>query len=156
MKWIFPSIVAATSFWLDASSKAWAQRDLAETTRELLPFLSLRLGFNSGIAFSWFASDEGANRYVILVATSLLSLAIVCVMATARSPIERVALALILGGALGNIADRIPDGHVTDFISVRLVEYHFPIFNLADVCITTGAMLLLLAFAPMRGARHDG
>ncbi|OYU89001.1 MAG: signal peptidase II [Bradyrhizobiaceae bacterium PARB1] len=156
MKWIFPFIVAATSFWLDASSKAWAQRSLAETTRELLSFLSLRLGFNSGIAFSWFASDEGANRYVILVATSLLSLAIVCVMATARIPTERVALALILGGALGNIADRIPDGYVTDFISVRLGEYHFPIFNLADVCITIGAMLLFLALAPLRCVRHDG
>ncbi len=156
MKWFVPIGVVATSFLLDVSSKAWAQRNLVESAPELLYFLSLRLGFNSGIAFSLFASDSGTTRHYILAATSLASLAIIFMMTSARMAMERIALALILGGAFGNIADRIPDGHVTDFIAVRLGEYHFPIFNLADASISAGVVLLLLAMMPARGVDHDG
>lgn len=103
---------------------------------------------NTGAAFSVFADSASPEAVRFgLIAFSLLAVVIVGVMLwrSGRAwSLSGVALALILGGALGNAYDRIRLHHVIDFIEVHIVHYHWPDFNLADSAIVTGACLLIL------------
>ena len=103
---------------------------------------------NTGAAFSVFADSTSPEvvRYG-LIAFSLLAVAIVAGMMwrSGRAlSLSAVALTLILGGAVGNLYDRVRFHHVIDFIEVHIVRYHWPDFNLADSCIVIGACLLIL------------
>jgi signal peptidase II len=111
---------------------------------------------NDGAAFSLFA--ESASPHLVrwlLIAFSLfaaLAVLIALVRLGGKFTITTVALALILGGALGNVHDRILYGSVIDFIEVHIFAYHFPDFNIADSSIVIGACLLLLdSMLPKRG-----
>lgn len=130
---------------LDASSKEAALMYLDGGLVPVLPVLNLTLGFNRGVSFGMFAG-AGAEGWWAIV---LLTLAICSVVAWLwhRSPrlLERLGYAAILGGALGNLVDRVPDGAVTDFIALHAGGWHFPTFNLADVGITAGVLLLVLS-----------
>ncbi len=99
-------------------------------------FFALRLSHNSGIAFSIALPP--------ILQSALISVALVFVCALAmrsrKNNLSSIAFGLIIGGAAANLFDRIPDGLVTDFISIGT----FPIFNLADSCITVGAAILLI------------
>lgn len=110
----------------------------------------LRLGYNSGVAFSLFASLEASA--CISIFTSLLIAGLAWMTVQAQRDIERFGLALMIGGALGNLSDRLGDGVVTDFIDLRAGGWHFPTFNLADVAITSGVLLLLAV--PLRDVLH--
>lgn len=103
---------------------------------------------NEGAAFSLFAgsASPGSVRWA-LIAFSLFAAVIVFIALLrlgSRITLVTVALALILGGALGNVHDRIVYGSVVDFIEVHIFSYHWPDFNVADSCIVTGACLLFL------------
>lgn len=103
----------------------------------LIPgFLKLQLSENHGIAFS---IDIPSPWKEILILSALTA---ICVIAVKSKPgtWASIGFGLIIGGALGNIVDRLPDGFVTDYISVG----SFPIFNAADSCITVGAAILLI------------
>jgi signal peptidase II len=106
------------------------------------------LAYNPGIAFSTFTSFTGhAGMQVILALLAALALAGITVMAMRTEPEERwkrVAFALVAGGALGNLVDRLRDGAVTDFIRWRIHEHRWPIFNVADAALLAGVALLLL------------
>lgn len=154
MKWPAILTLVACCLAIDVASKVWAERNLANDVHQLLSFLSLRLGFNSGVAFSLFASDDGATRHYITAATSMMCVGIAYLISNAQAALERLSLALVLGGALGNIVDRIPDGFVTDFISVQIGSWHFPTFNFADAFISVGVVLFVIATLPGRGLRH--
>ena len=114
----------------------------------VLPVLDLRLQFNPGAAFSLFG-DSGTSGRILL---SLLSLALVAVlgyMISGLRPGERLygaGLALVLGGGLGNLYERVIFGYVTDFVSVHWQQWYFPTFNVADAAISCGAALVLWAF----------
>lgn len=98
---------------------------------------------NTGAAFSFLANAGGWQRY-FLAATALAISAWIAVMLRRRLPTaEARAFALILGGALGNVADRIAKGHVVDFLDFHWNGMHWPAFNFADVCITAGVTLLI-------------
>jgi signal peptidase II len=103
---------------------------------------------NEGAAFSLFAdsTSPAAVRWGLVGFTALASLAVLTALILLGSRITRasVALALILGGALGNIHDRIAYGSVIDFLEVHIIHYHWPDFNIADSAVVTGACLLLL------------
>jgi|SRR6185503_3402064 len=108
-------------------------------------FFNLVLVFNKGAAFSFLAREAGWQTPLLagfaLVAAGIVSVLIV------RSPekdLLRAALALILGGALGNVIDRLRFGHVVDFLDFHAAGWHFPAFNVADSAITIGAALLIL------------
>jgi signal peptidase II len=157
MSWIFIPAIGAVALFVDAASKAWAERVLdAMPALEVAPFLRLRLGYNSGVAFSLFAG-LGASTYISIF-TSILIASLAWMAAQAQRDLERLGLALMIGGALGNLGDRLGDGVVTDFIDVHAGDWHFPTFNLADVAITSGVLLLLAQ--PMRDAcrrpQHGG
>ena len=101
---------------------------------------------NTGAAFSLFAESTSPFRTALLIAFSLAALAVVTVLLW-RSRNEfnliTVSLALILGGALGNLWDRLVDGKVTDFLDFYISIHHWPPFNIADSAIVVGALLLL-------------
>ncbi len=103
---------------------------------------------NEGAAFSLFANTASPNtvRWVLVAFTLAAAFAILVVLLRLGShfTLTTVALALILGGALGNVHDRILYGSVVDFIEVHIFTYHWPDFNVADSSVVTGACLLLL------------
>jgi signal peptidase II len=103
---------------------------------------------NTGAAFSMFAETASPDtvRY-ILIAFSVIAVLVLLAMLwrVGRTlSLSTVALALILGGAFGNLYDRVKYKHVVDFLEVRIYHYHWPDFNVADSCIVIGACLLLL------------
>jgi signal peptidase II len=113
--------------------------------RELTGFFNLVLVFNKGAAFS-FLADAAGWQTPILVAFALVAALIVSVLLV-RSPGRRLfcaGLALILGGALGNVIDRLRFGYVVDFLDLHAGAWHWPAFNIADSAITVGAALLIL------------
>ncbi len=123
---------------------------------QLLPFLSLFRTHNTGIAFSML-DDLGS---VGLIAVTLAVLGFVVWIAARADPNQRLArfgFALIVGGALGNLVDRVWHGYVVDYILFHLPSWSFAIFNLADAFITVGAGLVILdEFLLWRRTRRTG
>jgi len=112
---------------------------------ELTSFFNMVLVFNKGAAFSFLAAAQGWQTP--LLAAFALGAAIVVSVLLVRSPERRLlcgGLALILGGALGNLVDRLRFGHVVDFLDFHAAGWHWPAFNVADSAITIGAALLIL------------
>ena len=103
---------------------------------------------NTGAAFSIFAEYASPVTVRIgLIAFSVIAVIVVspcCGASAASSPLTSVALALILGGAIGNLYDRARYHYVIDFLEVHIVHYHWPDFNVADSCIVIGACLLVI------------
>ncbi len=110
---------------------------------EVTPFLNLTLGFNRGVSFG-FLGDGAAGPWLL----SGLALAIVVALAMwawrTDSRAEAGALGAVIGGAVGNVVDRVRQGAVTDFLDLHAFGWHWPTFNVADVGITGGVGLLLL------------
>jgi signal peptidase II len=106
------------------------------------------LAYNPGIAFSTFAAVTGrAGMQVILALFAALALVGIAVLALRTDPAERwkrAAYALVAGGALGNLVDRLHDGAVTDFVRWRIHEHRWPIFNVADAALVVGVVVLLI------------
>ena len=119
---------------------------------DVLPFLALFRTYNTGIAFSMFASlgDTGLVVIAVLVVAFVLYLA-------ARTPpghfVARIGFALIIGGALGNLIDRAVYGHVIDYILFHTPVWSFAVFNLADAFISVGAALVV--FDELIGWRRE-
>jgi signal peptidase II len=140
-------IAAIVALVTDQTSKAWALEALwppygAGLT--LLPVLNLRLGFNTGVTFGMFA-ESAAGAVWLLV---LVKLAVIAFLAhwlwRSALRLECTALGLIIGGALGSIADRLRLGAVIDFIDAHYAGWHWPTFNMADVAIVCGVTTLIL------------
>ena len=111
--------------------------------REVLPFLDIVRVNNDGIAFG--ALGGGQALVVVAVGAALVGLVVFFALHADR-PLVWLPTGLLLGGALGNVLDRVRDGAVTDFIKVP----HWPAFNLADVAITVGVVALVLSFDASR------
>ena len=139
--------LAALIVVLDQLTK-WLVLDYFENRHpreELTGFLNLVLVFNKGAAFSLFAQAAGWQT-PMLVAFALAAAVIVSVLIV-RNPARGMlclGLALILGGALGNLVDRVRFGHVVDFLDFHALGWHWPAFNVADSAICVGAVILIL------------
>lgn len=110
-----------------------------------LPFFNLVRVHNTGVAFSFLASDAGWQRWFFTtlgVGASLLMYRLIHL--NKSEPLFCWALALISGGALGNVTDRLLHGYVVDFLDFHWNDWHFAAFNLADAAITLGASLLVI------------
>jgi signal peptidase II len=132
---------------LDQITKIWISAVLElHQTITVLPFFDLRLLHNPGAAWSILATAGGWQRWFL----SLLAILVSGVIVVWLTRLQRqqywlaVALALILGGALGNVTDRIIYGYVIDFIDIYYNEWHWPAFNIADSAISVGAVMLLI------------
>lgn len=143
-------LLAALVIAADQASKHWIVHHIPSgTERVLIPrYFALSHVLNSGAAFSAFA-DSASPETVrkILIGFSIFAAVVVAglLWRTGRAlALSSVALALILGGAIGNLYDRIRFHYVIDFLEVHIVHYHWPDFNIADSCIVIGACLLIL------------
>ena len=144
MKWLWLSGLVLI---LDQSTKLLAETLLVMTEPvPLLPFLALSKVYNTGAAFSFLSNAGGWQRWFFVGITLFVTVVIVLWLAR-LSPSQRrtgLALSLILGGAIGNLIDRLVYGHVIDFIDLYYGHWHWPTFNVADSAITVGAVLLVL------------
>ncbi len=150
--WLSLGIVVA-----DRATKLAIERHTPEGFhRTIIPrVIYLVHSHNPGIAFGIFAEAESKWLRALLIATSIVVIGILSwLLATARAGglRSRVGLALILGGAAGNLIDRLLRGSVTDFFEVWLGSYHWPAFNVADSAISIGAALVVLDL--LLGRRH--
>ncbi len=108
------------------------------------PFLKIVLAHNTGAAFSFLAGAGGWQRWLFAAIAVAASVLIVVLLHRHRDDARfSLALSLILGGAIGNLIDRVRLGHVIDFIYVHVAEYYWPAFNVADSAISVGAALLV-------------
>jgi signal peptidase II len=143
---------------LDQITKAIivARFELYDTIR-VLPVLDITRMHNPGAAFSFLAGESGWQRWLFTLLAFGVGVAIVVWLGKLKAGSQKMlsaALALILGGAVGNLIDRVRLGHVVDFVYAHWNEAHFPAFNVADASITIGAGLLLLdALLESRRAR---
>jgi signal peptidase II len=138
--------IAMIVMLLDQLTKITMMRLLAYGQSDpVTSFFNLVMVYNKGAAFSFLADQPGWQRYFFTGISVLASLFILWMLK--RHPGQRLfcwALALILGGALGNLIDRVAYGHVIDFLDFHLAGWHWPAFNLADSSITVGALLFVL------------
>ena len=143
-------LISAAVIAADRITKTWVSNHLR--LGEVIPVIPHVLGIshwlNTGAAFSLFADSASPNsvRWGLIVFTLLAAVAVFVALIRlgSRMTLATVALALILGGAIGNVHDRIAYGSVVDFIEVHIYSYHWPDFNVADSSIVVGACLLLL------------
>ena len=110
----------------------------------LTPFASLILAFNRGAAFSFLAGETGWQRWLFAVIAVAACGVMAWLLARGGRPLFCAGLALIIGGALGNLYDRLTLGHVVDFVLLHWRGWYYPAFNVADSAITIGAAALIL------------
>ncbi len=121
---------------------------------KVLPFLDFTLLHNTGAAFSFLSDAGGWQRWGLSLLSSAVSIMLMVWIPLQKNLLAKLALALVLAGALGNLYDRITLGYVVDFISVHYqTDWYFPAFNLADSCISVGAFLLIMQWAFEGGAK---
>lgn len=147
--------VATAIILLDQMTKLWIQNHLVlYTTRTVFPgFFNLVHVLNRGAAFGFLnRSDIQWQTYFFFAATALAVLIIMHLLRMARDSDKLliIGLGLILGGAIGNLIDRIKTGEVIDFLDFYWKSYHWPAFNVADIAIFLGSLGLLVAFYRLR------
>jgi signal peptidase II len=142
-------ILAAVVILLDRWTKRLVASHIALYTHvQIIPgFFRLTHTENTGAAFSLFADSPSHWKTALLIAFSLVAMVIVSILLwkqTRPFTMTSVALSLILGGAVGNLWDRLASGRVVDFLLFYIKQYQWPVFNLADSAIVVGASLLVL------------
>src|SRR5690554_2837463 len=140
-------MLAALVIVLDQISKYLANNMLEYAQPiYILPVLDFTLHYNRGAAFSFLSDAGGWQRWFFSAIALAVSVYIAVWLARLRQQqwLQALALVLVLGGALGNLIDRLLYGHVVDFISVHWGSSYFPTFNIADAAISVGAVLLVL------------
>jgi signal peptidase II len=145
LRWLWLTLTIVV---LDRATKAWFETQTMEGWRHevVRHFIYLVHGSNPGIAFSLFADSHSPWVRILLVGGALI---VICALAWLLvagqgGPMACAGLALLLGGATGNVTDRIIHGAVTDFFEVWIGTYRWPAFNVADSAITIGAILVIL------------
>ena len=144
LKWMWLAVLMIV---LDFVSKQAAEHFLTYAQPVyVLPVFDLTLLYNKGAAFSFLANESGWQRWFFTVIAIGVSTALTIWLMTLKASEKwmSVALVLIIGGALGNLYDRIAYGHVIDFIHVHWDSHYFPAFNIADSAISVGAGMLII------------
>jgi signal peptidase II len=155
LRWLWLTLVVVL---LDRATKTWFETQTPEGWRHELVhhFVYLVHASNPGIAFSFFADSTSHWTRAILIAGSIVVVSLLAwFLVAGNTGTARTAagLALLLGGATGNVTDRILHGAVTDFFEVWFGTYHYPAFNVADSAITIGAALIILDV--LFGPKHE-
>jgi len=140
-------LAAAVIVVLDLWTKSIATQSLTlYRPVELTSWLNMTLAHNYGAAFSILSDAGGWQRWLFTGLASVVTLVLIVWLfrLTAREKLTAAALGLIIGGAVGNLVDRVMHGYVVDFIDVYYRDWHWPAFNLADSAISCGVVLLLI------------
>jgi signal peptidase II len=143
--WLRWLLVSAAAIALDLATKWWISSTFrVGQSTEVTSFFNLVLAHNPGAAFSFLAGAGGWQRWLFTAITIAISVALVVMLRRQhRNALLSTAFALVLGGALGNLYDRLTLGYVVDFIQLHWAEHYFPAFNVADSAISLGVALLL-------------
>lgn len=123
----------------------------------IIPMFNFTLVYNPGAAFSFLSDAGGWQRWFFIVLSSVIS-AVLFVWLVKLKPeqkLQMTSIAMILGGALGNLIDRSIYGHVIDFLDVYYQQHHWPAFNIADSAILVGAILLIIDSFKNRHENND-
>lgn len=152
--------VALLVFLLDQLTKYWIVNivRLPEVgSIDVLPFFRLTFVGNVGVSMGMFTAQSDAGRWLLVAVTATIASVVAVWIAREKQRLDVVALGLVLGGALGNIVDRVRFGYVVDFLHFFWGDRSFWVFNIADAAITCGVLLLLLrAFTtPEKGKTSD-
>ena len=142
--WLGISVVVIL---LDWQSKQMASESLVlYQSHVVFPWLNMTLAHNYGAAFSFLSNAGGWQRWLFILLSSAVSLfLLVWLLRLPRNEWRSgLALGLVIGGAVGNLIDRVQLGYVVDFVDVIIRGWHYPAFNVADSAITVGVVLLLL------------
>ena len=144
-------LLAGACVFVDQSSKAMALVWLAPGAPvAVLPGFNLTLGFNEGASFGMLSGVMSGRPLLMAALTGALTLVFAIMALRTKSPLENAGLAMIVGGATGNLIDRLRQGAVTDFLDLYWQDWHWPAFNGADIAITAGALCILCAAIPTR------
>lgn len=138
---------AVTAYLLDQGHKYWMLEvyRIAERGRvEVTGFFDLVLAWNHGISYGLFAQHDATGRTILILLSIAATIALGLWLANSANRLAAVALGLIIGGALGNLTDRIVHGAVADFFHFHYGEFSWYVFNIADVAIVAGVIGLLL------------
>ena len=129
----------------DVFSKVIVNNNLlfGQSIDTFIPFIELLLIYNSGIAFGIFDDRGDLASSILLILTILITIYLLWIIVNETKDKNKIALSFISSGAIGNVLDRINDGSVTDFLHLKIYNYSFFIFNLADAFITIGAILII-------------
>ena len=142
--WLGVSVLVILADW---QTKQMASESLVlYRPHEISSWLNMTLAHNYGAAFSFLNNASGWQRWFFVVLASVVSLVLlVWLLRLSRQEWRTgLSLGLIIGGAIGNLIDRVQLGYVVDFIDVYFRDWHYPAFNVADSAITVGVVLLLL------------
>ncbi|UFN51835.1 signal peptidase II (plasmid) [Roseomonas sp. OT10] len=152
LAWTGGAATAALAFALDQATKWWVLAYLMDPPRviPITPFFNLVLGWNRGVSFGLLSADHPATPWLLSSLALAVVVGLVVWTTRDRRPGMAASVGFIVGGALGNVVDRLRHGAVTDFLDFHVAGYHWPAFNLADTAIFVGVALLLLV-----GGRRD-
>ncbi len=139
-------ILAVIAIALDQASKGWILHDLMIPPRviEITSNFNLVLGWNRGVSFGLFNQDSAYGPYILTGVAIAITIGLAIWLWKSTTHWAALALGLVIGGAIGNVIDRIQYGAVVDFLDVHAFGYHWPAFNVADSAIFIGAGLLIL------------
>ncbi|MBA4095267.1 MAG: signal peptidase II [Rhodospirillum sp.] len=137
--------LAAVAVLLDQVSKLLVFRVLMvnETERVILPIFSLVKRYNTGISFSFLATDHEFGPWIFAALATIIALGLLIWLSQTAERLPAIGLALVVGGAIGNVTDRVREGAVMDFLLFHWKDLAWPAFNLADSFITIGVALLI-------------
>jgi len=141
--------LAALVVVADQLSKSWVIAHFQDAPagvaqQPLLPVFNLVLTWNRGVSFGLFNQDSAWNVVLFSLLAAAIVVALLVWLWRSPSPLVAAGIGFVIGGAIGNVIDRLRLGAVTDFLDFHWAAWHFPAFNLADSCITVGVALLVL------------
>ena len=139
-------LVAMVTIVLDQASKWLMLEHVMNPPRviEVTPFFNLVYAWNRGISFGVFNTESAWNRWILPLVAVAICVVLAVWLVRSKHWIMIVGLAMIIGGAVGNVVDRLRVGAVYDFLDVHAAGWHWPAFNLADSAITIGVVLLIV------------
>ena len=152
-------LVFALILILDFLTKQWALATLTGAGRvEVTSFFNLVLVWNPGISFGMLQTDGELGRWLLIALALAICVILVFWLRWEQRLLPRLAIWLILAGALGNVVDRVRFGAVVDFLDFHAFGYHWPAFNVADSSIVVGAVILVVdsLFGDRRALGRDG